>query len=69
MVVIIFVEKQPHKIGYQVHPERNEDNTRVNSSSAHNSPFVLGSISPSCWSRLHPTRSARANALKIASIL
>ena len=35
----------------------------------HSSPFVLGSISPSCLSREQATRSARANALKSASIL
>src|ERR1019366_4970067 len=36
---------------------------------AHQSnPFVDGSISPSCLSREHATRSARAKALKIASI-
>jgi hypothetical protein len=35
----------------------------------HSRPFVDGSISPSCLSRLHATRSARANALKMASIL
>ena len=34
---------------------------------AHNSPFVEGSIRPSCLSFEQATRSARANALKIAS--
>ena len=33
------------------------------------SPFVLGSVSPNCLSREQATRSARAKALKIASIL
>ena len=36
---------------------------------AHKSPFVLGSMSPSCLSREQATRSARANALNKASIL
>ncbi len=35
----------------------------------HNNPLVEGSISPSCLSREQATRSARAKALKMASIL
>ena len=35
----------------------------------HSSPFVLGSIRPSCLSFEHATRSALANALNSASIL
>ena len=35
----------------------------------HSNPFVEGSISPSCLSREQATRSARAKALKMASIL
>src|SRR5580704_10891064 len=35
----------------------------------HSNPLVLGNISPSCLSREQATRSARANALKRASIL
>ena len=35
----------------------------------HSRPFVLGSMSPSCLSREHATRRARAKALNNASIL
>ena len=35
----------------------------------HNNPLVDGSILPSCLSREQATRSARAKALKMASIL